>query len=182
VAIYAGVNTNFLGAIHKESQISPKLGILLQNDLSNDFNIITNFFYDRMGTETSEFSYIITGTYSFANRWSLFFENQGTFQKYQQDSNIGTGLAFLFTRNLQINTSARAVFEGTAQGFYTSFGVSYRINRHRDDYTDLDDNGNPLEETVIDKFNRKEGNFFRRIFRVFKKKKKKEKTKKKEKQ
>ena len=44
VAVYAGFNTNFLGEVHKTSKMTPKFGILLQNDLSNDFNVITNFF------------------------------------------------------------------------------------------------------------------------------------------
>ena len=171
VAIYAGINTNFLSEVHKESNISPKIGVLLQNDLSNDFNIITNFFYDKMGTENPEFSYIITGTYNFSDRWSSFFENQGVFQKKQTNSNIGTGLAYLFTRNLQINATARAIFEGNAQGIYASFGVSYRINRHKDPFTELDDYGNPIKETPIDEFNKKQRSFFSRMFSIFKKKK-----------
>jgi len=184
VALYAGVNTNFLGEVHKTSKISPKFGILLQNDLSNDFNIITNFYYDKMGTEAVEFSYIITGTFSFGDRWSTFFENQGIFKKERRDTNIATGLAFLFTPNLQINASARGLFEGEAPGFYTSLGISYRINRHRDAYIELDEFGNPLEKTM-EEVHKKEGGFFRRLFRIFKKKNKSEvglkvKTKKKE--
>ena len=170
VAIYAGFNTNFLGAVHKTSKVSPKLGILLQNDLSTDFNVITNFYSDKMGTDAAEFSYIITGTYSFSDRWSTFFENQGVFKKQRNETNIGTGVAFLLTTNLQINASARGLFEGRSQGYYGSVGVSYRINKHRDAYIELDDNGNPIEDTPIDEFDKKKKNFFGRIFSIFKKK------------
>jgi hypothetical protein len=168
VAVYAGFNTNFLGDLHKTSKVSPKLGVLLQNDLSNDFNVITNFYYDKMGTDAAEFSYIITGTYSFNDRWSTFFENQGIFKKEQKDTNIGTGIAFLLTTNLQVNASARGMFEGNSTGYYTSLGVSYRIDRHQDSYIELDDNGNPIEDSPEDKLKKK--NFFGRIFSIFKKK------------
>ena len=170
VAVYAGFNTNFLGDLHKTSNVSPKLGVLLQNDLSNDFNVITNFYYDKMGTDASEFSYIITATYSFSDRWSTFFENQGVFKKERKDTNIGTGIAYLLTTNLQVNASARGMFEGNSKGYFASLGVSYRINRHRDSYIELDDNGNPIEESPEDEFNKKKKNFFGRIFSIFKNK------------
>ena len=176
VAVYAGFNTNFLGDLHKTSNVSPKLGVLLQNDLSNDFNVITNFYYDKMGTDASEFSYIITATYSFSDRWSTFFENQGVFKKERKDTNIGTGIAYLLTTNLQVNASARGMFEGNSKGYFTSLGVSYRINRHRDSYIELDDNGNPIEESPEDEFNKKKKNFFGRIFSIFKKKDSSEKV------
>jgi len=170
VAVYAGFNTNFLGELYKTSKVSPKLGVLLQNDLSNDFNVITNFYYDKMGTDAAEFSYIITGTYSFSDRWSTFFENQGIFKKERKDTNIGTGIAFLMTTNLQVNASARGQFEGDSTGYYASLGVSYRINRHRDPYIELDDDGNPIEDSPEDQLKKKKKNFFGRIFRMFKKK------------
>ncbi len=81
VAIYVGMNTDFVNDIHKTGSITPKVGLLLQNNLTNEFNLITNFFYDKIGSDFSEFSYIITATQNFNDRWSAFFENQGVFQK-----------------------------------------------------------------------------------------------------
>ncbi|MCI2227642.1 transporter [Polaribacter sp. MSW13] len=176
VAIYLGVNTDFLSEGYKTGGITPKVGVLLQNNLSNDFNIITNVYYDKIGSEFSEISYIITGTYNFSDQWSTFFENQGAFQKKQTNSNLGTGLAYLYNRNLQINASARLLLEGKSQGYYASLGVSYRINRHQDSYIELDDDGNELKDSPISEYNKKQGSFFSRIFSVFKKK---DKTKKK---
>ena len=172
VAIYAGLNTNFLGEVHKTNKVSPKLGVLLQNDLSKNFNIITNLYYDKIGTLDEEFSYIITGTFSLNQRWSSFFENQSAYKKERTETNIGVGLAYLFTSDLQINTSARGIFEGKTDGFYLSIGASYRIDNHRDPFTELDDNGNPLKETAIEKLNRKKSRFFNRILNLFKKNKK----------
>lgn len=177
VAIYAGVNTDFVSDLYKTKSISPKAGILLQNNLSNDFNVITNIFYDYIGTDFAEYSYIITATYNFSNQWSAFFENQTVFQKTQNNTNLGTGLAYLFNRNLQINTSARYIIEGKANGFYGGFGVSYRINKHKDSYIELDKNGNPLKKASITSNNKKKG-FFNRLFSIFTKKKGRKRTRK----
>jgi len=140
VAVYAGYNTNFVGDIFKKEKATPKAGILLQNDLSDYFNVITNVYYDFIGTDFEEISYIVTATYNFSSRWSTFFENQGIFREFQNDTNFGTGLAYLFSRDLQINTSARLLIEGEATGFYGGFGISYRIDRHKDSYKDFNPN------------------------------------------
>ncbi|WP_296636385.1 transporter [Polaribacter sp.] len=178
VAIYAGLNTDMVNDIYKTGSMSPKAGILLQNNLSSDFNIITNVFYDYIGTDFAEFSYIITGTINLSDRWSTFFENQTIFQKEQTNSNLGTGLAFLYSRNLQVNASGRFLFEGKAQGFYAGFGVSYRIDRHKDSYKELDENGKELKDTPISNYNKKQNGFFSRLFSIFTKDKSKKKTRK----
>lgn len=170
VAIYLGANTDYVNDIYKTQSISPKVGILLQNDLSNSFNVITNFYYDKIGTDFSEYSYIITATYSFGGNWSTFIENQGVFQKHQTNSNLGAGFAYLLSKDLQINASGRALFEGDAFGYYTSLGVSYRINKHKDSYIDIDNNGNELIDTPISRYNKKQDSFFSRFFSIFKKK------------
>ena len=114
-----------------------QIKILLQNNLSADFNVISNVFYDKIGTDFSELSYIITATYNFSDRWSTFFENQTIYQKYKNNTNLGTGLAFLYNKDLQLNTSARFLLEGKAEGFYLGLGLSYRINKHKDAYKEI---------------------------------------------
>ncbi|WP_299665176.1 transporter [uncultured Polaribacter sp.] len=172
VAVYLGMNTDFVNEIHQTGNITPKVGILLQHNLTRDFNIITNLFYDNIGSDFAEYSYIITATQNFSDRWSAFFENQTVFQEYQNNTNLGVGLAYLYSRNLQFNTSGRFLFEGAAQGFYASVGISYRINRHEDSYTELDDSGSELKDTPISRYNKQQNNFFSRIFSIFKKKEK----------
>lgn len=169
VAIYAGFNTNFVNEIHQTEKMTPKAGILLQNDLSNEFNLITNIFYDKIGSDLAEISYIVTATYNFSNRWSTFFENQGTFDTYKSGTNFGTGLAYLFTRNLQINASARMVLEGEANGFYGGFGVSYRIDKHKDAYTER--KNDDIGDTVIKNYNKRKKGFFSGFLNLFRKKK-----------
>ncbi|WP_435415737.1 transporter [Polaribacter aestuariivivens] len=170
VAIYAGMNTDFVNEFYKVGGITPKVGVLLQNNLTNDFNVITNVFYDKIGSDFAEFSYIITATQNFSNQWSAFFENQTIYGKNQTNTNLGAGFAYLFNRDLQINTSGRFLIEGDAKGFYAGLGVSYRINNHEDSYIELGENGEKLKDTPISRYNKKQNSFFNRLFSIFKKK------------
>jgi hypothetical protein len=176
VAVYLGMNTDFVNDIHKTGSITPKVGVLLQQNLTQDFNVITNFYYDNIGTDFAQYSYIITLTQSFSNRWSAFFENQMVFQKYQNNINLAAGFAYLYSRNLQFNTSARFLFEGKTQGYYAGLGVSYRIDKHQDSFIELNNKGKTLKETPISKFNKKQNNFFNRFLNIFKKKAKVSRT------
>lgn len=176
VAIYAGLNTNFVSEFYKTESVSPKIGILLQHNLSTKFNVITNVFYDQIGTDFSELSYIITGTYNFSDQWSTFLENQTLFQKYQNNTNLGFGLAYLYSKDLQINSSVRLLSENNSNGIYAGFGVSYRINKHKDSYIELDENGRELKKSPISNYNKKQKGFFSRIFGIFTKKEKKRTT------
>ena len=72
VAVYLGINTNLVNNIYKLEGLTPKVGVLLQNNLTNDLNIISNLFIDNIGSDYSEFSYIITGTYAINENWSAF--------------------------------------------------------------------------------------------------------------
>ena len=176
VAVYLGMNTDFVNDIHKTGSITPKVGVLLQQNLTQDFNVITNFYYDNIGTDFAQYSYIITLTQSFSNRWSAFFENQMVIQKYQNNINLGAGLAYLYNRNLQFNTSARLIFEGKTQGYYAGLGVSYRIDKHQDPFIEIDNKGKALKETPNSNYNKKQSNFFNRFLNIFKKKSKSSRT------
>ncbi|WP_405565603.1 transporter [Polaribacter sp. Asnod6-C07] len=173
VAIYAGLNTNFVSEFYEKESMSPKVGVLLQNNLSSKFNVITNIYYDEIGTDFAEFSYIITGTYNFSDRWSSFLENQTVFKEYQNNTNLGFGLAYLFSKDLQINSSVRLLSEGQSTGFYGGFGVSYRINKHKDSYKELDENGREIKDSPVSNYNKKQKGFFSRIFGIFTKKEEK---------
>ena len=175
VAIYLGMNTDFLSEWHKKRSITPKVGLLLQQNISDDFNIITNIYYDYIGTDFSEISYIVTATQNFSGRWSAFIENQTVFQKYQNNINLGVGFAYLFNKNLQINTSARLLLEGNSKGYYAGLGISYRINRY-EIYKEIEDAGPNLKDTPITRYNKRQNGFFQRIFGVFKKKRTRQNT------
>ena len=179
VALYLGMNTDFVNEIYQTGDITPKVGILLQQNLSPNFNLVSNLYYDKIGSDFSEFSYIVTATLNFNDYWSGFLENQNVFQKYQNNTNFGIGLAYLYSKDLQINTSGRMLFEGKSQGFYASLGVSYRINKHQDSYKEVDENGNEMADSAISEYEQKQGGFFSKLFSIFKKKENKPKKKKK---
>ncbi len=173
VAIYIGMNTNLVNDMHKTESITPKAGLLLQQNLTNEFNVISNVYYDKIGTDFSEISYIITATHNFRSRWSGFLEHQGTFIEDQNYINFAAGTAYLFSKDFQINASARYLLEGNASGFYAGIGASYRINKHKDSFKELDENGKEIKETPITRYNEEQkGGFFSRILNVFKKKEK----------
>jgi hypothetical protein len=176
VALYLGMNTDFVNDIYKRGDITQKVGVLLQQNLTTDFNLITNIFYDNIGSDFSEISYIVTATQSFSSRWSVFFENQTIFKKTQNNTNLALGFAYLYSRDLQFNSSGRLLFEGKAQGFYAGLGVSYRINKHKDLFKEVDKKGDELKDTPIAKYNKKQNNFFSRLFRALKRKDKSART------
>ncbi|WP_082864260.1 transporter [Polaribacter atrinae] len=178
VAFYLGVNTDVVSDLYKTESISPKLGVLLQQNITDRFNVIYNGYYDKIGTDFFELSYIITATQNFNYNWSGFIEHQAIFKNPQNNINLGAGLAYLINKDFQINTSARFLKEGKSQGFYGGFGISYRIDSHQDSYTDLDDNGQEIKDTPISRYNKKQNGFFSRMFNVFKKKDKKKPTRK----
>jgi len=178
VAIYAGLNTDLVNERYRIRNLSPKIGFLLQNNLSNQFNIITNIFYDKIGTDFSEISYIITGTINISNRWSTFFEHQNTYLNNKSVSNLGSGFAYLLNKNLQINTSGRYLFGNNNEGFFAGVGISYRIDKHNNQFKELDSDGKILRNTPISRYNKEQNRFFNRLFRIFTKDKNKRKKRK----
>ena len=67
---------------------------------------------------------------SFSNNWSTFLEHQAKFDTYEINNNIGIGLAYLFSNNLQIDVSTRLKFNKNSTGVFTGLGFSYRFDRH----------------------------------------------------
>jgi len=179
VALYLGMNTDFVNAIHKTNSLSPKAGILLQHTLTNNLNIISNIIYDKIGTNFSEIYYVISTTQNFGYRWSGFIEYQEIFNKQQESLNYGIGIAYLFHSNFQINISGRVLQEDKTKSFFSSLGISYRIDKHQDSYTEQNENGLQIKDSSLKKYNKRQNNgFFARIFRIFKKKPKRRRTRK----
>jgi hypothetical protein len=176
VAVYLGINTNLVNNIYKLEGLTPKVGVLLQNNLTNDLNIISNLFIDNIGSDYSEFSYIITGTYAINENWSAFLEHQGTHNSYETNNDFGTGVAYLFSRHFQVDTSTRLNFNGKTTAFYSGIGFSFRLDRHVPDFDIVDESGNKI--IIEEPKSTKKKNFFGRFIDFFKFKKKKKETEK----
>lgn len=155
IGIYGGLNIgSALSDYHSRGGTTPKIGILLLNEFSDKFNVISNIHYNYIGGYLPEISYVITGTYNFTDRWSGFSEHQGLFNEQESQSNFGAGVAYLLHENLQINTSLRATFQDKSTGVFTNIGVSYRIDKHSDNYIELDEFGNKIERETIQTYNK----------------------------
>mgnify|MGYP000165059713 CR=1 FL=1 len=174
VAVYLGINTNLVNNIYKLEGLTPKFGVLLQNNLSNNLNIVSNLFIDNVGSDYSEFSYIVTGTYAVNQNWSAFLEHQGRYNKYQTNNNFGTGVAYLFSRHFQVDASTRLNFNGKTTEFYTGLGFSFRLDRHIPKFDLVDEKGNKI--IVDEPKSTKRQSFFGRLINFFKFRKKKKET------
>ncbi|MDC9723255.1 MAG: transporter [Urechidicola sp.] len=163
IGVYAGVNTNFLGEEYKDEKMSYKGAVLLQNDFSDRLVLITNLIADNITSDLSVYSYILTMTYALSNRWSIFGEHQGDFYKNSNNNfQLGAGVAYLFSRDFQIDAAIRSNFSTTESAFVGGIGASYRFDWHQDEEILVDENGNEMKPPKRD-------GFFKRIFKKKKK-------------
>ena len=159
IGAYAGVNTNFLSEDYKDEKISYKGAVLLQNDFSDRLVLITNLIADNITSDYSVYSYILTMTYALTNRWSVFGEHQGDFYKNSSnDFHVAGGVAYLFTRDLQVDAAIRTNLSTTESLLLANIGASYRFDWHKDKEIIRDENGNEMKPQ------KKEG-IFKRLFK-----------------
>jgi len=161
IGVYAGLNTNLLQDLYKNPDgISPRFAIFTQNDLSNKLIVLTNFIMDKAFTEQAENSYIITVTYSLTEQLSIFGENQGFFRKnVPNDFQFGGGGAYLLNKNMQVDLSARIIYDERQDlSYLIGGGLSWRLDKHQDKMIVNKADNN---ETILDQD--KKG-FFRSLF------------------
>ena len=157
VGVLVGVHTDLVSPDYKDD-LSFKGAVLLQNDFTNRFVMITNLIADRIGSEEEFYSYLITATYSMNMQWSFFFEHQGKFPKIRdKEFQLGGGLAYLWSQDLQFDISARTNIFADYSHLYFNTGFTWRWDRHIDTYTIK--NAPPPPKTK-----RKKKGFFKRLF------------------
>ena len=135
VGVYAGLNTNLLTDLYKNPDgVSPRFAVFTQNDLSERLVVLLNFIADYAFTNQSENSYIITVTYALNPDFSIFGENQGFFRKnVPNDFQFGAGGAYLVNKDMQVDLSARMIFDERGDNTYIiGGGLSWRLDRHKD--------------------------------------------------
>jgi len=160
IGAFVGVNTNFLGDGFKENELTLKGAVLLQNDFSDRLVLLTNLIANKILSDSNEYSYIATMTYALNYKWSYFIENQGIFEKKNTPKfHFGTGIAYLFSQNLQIDASVRTNFFEDYSFLYSSVGVAWRLDKHSDEVI------NKSSPRSQQSKKRKKGNFFSRIFK-----------------
>ncbi len=148
VGIYAGVNydteNNPYTAPGIEG-ISPKVMVATQNNFAGGWVFVMNLIKDRIGTDQSDFQYILTLTHSFNPKWVVFGEAHGISSDYYADNLIRFGGAYLLGKDLQLDTALTFNTKDTPSVFSVNFGASYRLDFHKDK-EEIDNNSSARDE------------------------------------
>ncbi|MGC1473063.1 MAG: transporter [Psychroserpens sp.] len=135
VAVYAGVNIDSKDNPYTApgiEGISPKVMIATQNNFSGGWVLVTNLVKDRIGTDFSDFQYIITLTHSFSPQWVIFGETQGIQSDFYADNLFRFGGGYLWSKDFQLDTAVTFNSKDTPSVFGVNFGMSYRFDFHVD--------------------------------------------------
>ncbi|PNQ72890.1 transporter [Hanstruepera neustonica] len=137
VAVYAGANYDikdnpFLDPPGGIEGFSPKIMVATQNNFAGGWVFVTNFIKDRIGTDRSDFTYILTLTKSITDQWVVFGETQGISSDYYADNLIRFGGAYLWHKNFQLDTALTFNTKDTPSVFGVTLGASYRLDFHKD--------------------------------------------------
>lgn len=162
VGVYAGLNTNVLSNLHKNPDgLSPRVAVFAQSDVTDRFIVLMNLIADKLFTDQSENSYIITATYTLNEKISVFGENQGFLRKnVPNDFQYGLGGAYLLGKDMQIDTSVRFISDERGDNtFIFGAGVAWRIDKHEDKFKLIGSDGEVNSDD-----DEKKGGFFSRIF------------------
>lgn len=126
---------------------SPKVMIATQNNFPGGWVFVMNLIKDRIGTDQSDFQYILTLTHSFSPKWVIFGEAQGIKSDFYADNLFRFGGAYLLSKDFQLDTAITFNTKDTPSVFNISLGASYRLDFHKDKIIEVDiDNGNTAKE------------------------------------
>lgn len=172
VAVYVGGNYDTEDNPYTPpgvSGFSPKIMIATQNNFSSGWVFVMNFIGNRPFTKTKsdtggevfvngepvnpfEFQYILTLTKSISDQWVLFGETQGIKSDFYADNLFRFGGAYLWNKNFQLDTALTFNTKDTPSVFSVNFGVSYRLDFHKDPGLD---NGTSAEEEAERRANKR---------------------------
>ena len=163
VSVYAGANLVlgnnpfYIG----EPTISSRVMVVTQSRIIASAVLITNIAYDRIGTDFTEMSYVISLSYGLKNpKWSIFIENQGIESDRYSDLIVRSGSAYLCNKNFQINAHFGVNFKNTPSRIFGMIGASYRIDMHIDKLISIENkeaekNGGAIKKSAIKKQSKK---------------------------
>lgn len=151
VSVYLGANFDTKDNPYTAPGIegfSPKVMIATQNNFPGGWVFVMNLIKDRIGSDQSDFQYILTLTHSFNPKWVIFGETQGIQSDFYADNLFRFGGAYLLGKDLQLDTALTFNSKDTPSVFGVNFGVSYRLDFHEDkEIKDKKiDNGNSAKE------------------------------------
>ncbi len=148
VAVYVGAHYDSQNNPYTAPGVegfSPKIMVATQNNFNGGWVFVMNLSKDRIGTDQSDFSYILTLTHSFSPKWVVFGETQGIQSDFYADNLLRVGGAYLWDKNFQLDTALTFNTKDTPSVLNVTFGASYRLDFHKDKEID---NGNSAEEEL----------------------------------
>ena len=116
----------------QEPFFSLRAVLATQSHFLGSWVFVTNLIYDRYLTEQTVKSYILTLTHTFHPLWSVYLENEGFFSMRYNNQIFRTGAAYLFSDNIQIESSVGVNTNTRPGSLFINLGVSYRLNFHKD--------------------------------------------------
>ena len=155
VAVYVGANFDTKNNPYIAPGVegfSPKVMIATQNNFSGGWVFVLNLIKDRIGTDQSDFQYILTLTHSFNPKWVIFGETQGIQSDFYADNLFRFGGAYLWGTDFQLDTALTFNTKDTPSVFAVTLGASYRLDFHKDKEID---NGTSAEDEGKRRANRK---------------------------
>ena len=156
ISVYAGANF-VLGDnpfFIEDPTISPRAMVAMQSQLTPKSVLIINLIYDRIGTDYSELSYVVSFSHAFRNpKWSAFIENQGVDSDRYSDILLRAGVSHLFNPNFQIDAGLGGNFKTSPSRYFGTVGLSYRLDFHEDKPMPIKslDAGGPIEKNAMKK-------------------------------
>ena len=135
ISIYAGVNIDTKNnpyVANGVEGISPKIMLATQHNLVGGWVVVMNFQKDRIGSNQSDFQYLLTLTKSINQKWVVFGETQGIKSDFYADNLFRFGGAHLLSDNFQLDTAITMNTKDTPSVFNISLGASYRLDFHQD--------------------------------------------------
>ncbi|KJD32941.1 hypothetical protein PK35_08170 [Tamlana nanhaiensis] len=135
VSVYVGANYDTEDNPYITAGVegfSPKIMIATQHNFTSGFVFVMNLIKDRIGTDQSDFQYILTLTRSFSPKWVAFIETQGIKSDFYADNLFRSGGAYLLSKNFQLDTAVTLNMKDTPSVFNATIGASYRLDFHRD--------------------------------------------------
>ena len=106
--------------------------VITQNNFNGGWVFITNFMLDRIGSDQTDFQYILTLTHSFNPKWVVFGETQGIKSDFYADNLFRLGGGYLINKDVQLDTAITLNTKNTPSVLSLNFGASYRLDRHKD--------------------------------------------------
>ena len=130
LAYQFSMKLNILTEEYKLNQIAPNINVAASSDITDNLTITINMGADWDGENPRQTAfYIFNVGYSLGDKFGIFVENYGSFDKKELlDMKYDGGMAFLINNDLQLDLlGGYGTYSGTTSWF-ASLGISWRVN------------------------------------------------------